>query len=113
LSATAAMEQPILILVTAGHSDEAIAMPLTPQGYRSPQRPQVLPSTVTPLRLTHGLMHPRHPSHPRRIAGMLTGPPLARAWAVTPPGGDHLMKRAVDRVSPRPCRPARPRAPGG
>jgi len=94
-SAAAAMEQQILTLCTAGHSDEAIAMPLTQQGYRSPKRPQVLPSTVNTIRLNHGLMQTRHQSHPRRIAGVLTVPQLARALAVTPQGVYHLIKRGV------------------
>jgi hypothetical protein len=95
LSAAAAMEQQIRALFTAGHSDEAIAMQLTQQGYRSPKRPQVLPSTVKTIRLKHGLMQQRHQSHPRRMAGMLTVPQLARALAVTPHGVYHLIKRGV------------------
>jgi hypothetical protein len=95
LSAAAAMEQQILTLFTAGHSDEVIATQLTQQGYRSPKRPQVLPSTVKAIRLKHGLMQKRHQSHPRRMAGMLTVPQLARALAVTPHWGYHLIKRGV------------------
>lgn len=95
LSAAAAMEQQIRALFTAGHSDEAIAMQLTQQGYRSPKRPQVLPSTVKTIRLQHGLMQQRHQSPPRRMAGMLTVPQLARALAVTPHWVYHLIKRGV------------------
>jgi hypothetical protein len=46
LSAAADMEQQILALCAAGHSDEAIATQLTHHGYRSPKRLHVLPSTV-------------------------------------------------------------------
>jgi hypothetical protein len=95
LSAAAAMEQQILALFTAGHSDEAIAMQPTQQGYRSPKPPQVLPSTVKTIRLKHGLMQQRHQSHPRRMAGMLTVPQLAGALAVTPHWVYHLIKRGV------------------
>ena len=70
-------------------------MQLTQQGYRSPKRPQVLPSTVNTIRLKHGLLHRRHQSHPRRRAGMLTVPQLARALAVTPQWVYHLMQRGV------------------
>jgi len=95
LSAAAAMEQQILTLFTAGHSDEVIATQLTQQGYRSPKRPQVLPSIVKAIRLKHGLMQQRHQSHPRRMAGMLTVPQPARTSAVTPHWVYHLIKRRV------------------
>jgi hypothetical protein len=95
LSAAAAMEQQMLTLFAAGHSDEAIATQLTQQGYRSPKRPQVLPSTVKTVRLKHGLMQKRHQSHPRRMAGVLTVPQLARVLAVTPHWVYYLIKRGV------------------
>jgi hypothetical protein len=82
LQGAAAMEQQILALCTAGHTDDAIAAHLTQQGYRSPQRPQVLPSTVKTIRLKHGLMQQRHQSHPRQVAGYLTVPQLARRLGV-------------------------------
>jgi excisionase family DNA binding protein len=83
LSGAREMEQQILALFAAGHSDVAIAAQLTQQGYRSPQRPQVLPSTVQTIRLKHGLMQTRHQSHPRRIAGYLTVSQLARRLGVS------------------------------
>jgi DNA invertase Pin-like site-specific DNA recombinase len=95
LSAAADMEQQVLTLFAAGHSDEAIAAQLTQQGYRSPKRPQVLPSTVKTLRLKHGLMQKRHQSHPRRIAGMLTVPQLAHALDVSPQWVYYLIKRGI------------------
>ena len=84
LQGAAAMEHQILTLFAAGHTDEAIAAQLTQQGYRSPQRPQVLPSTVRTIRLKHGRMQQRHQSHPRRVAGYLTVPQLARRLGVSP-----------------------------
>jgi hypothetical protein len=95
LSTAAAMEQQMLTLFAAGHSDEAIATQLTQQGYRSPKHPQVLPSTVKTVRLKHGLMPQRHQSHPRRMAGVLTGPQLARALAATPHWGYYLITRGI------------------
>src|SRR4029453_7088387 len=79
----AAMEQQILTLFAAGHTDEAIAAQLTQQGYRSPHRPYVLPSTVQTIRLKHGLMQRDHQSHPRRKAGYLTIPQLAQRLGVS------------------------------
>jgi len=84
LQGAAAMAQQILTLFAAGHTDDAIATQLTQQGYRSPQRPQVLPSTVRTIRLKHGLMQQRHQSHPRHVAGSLTVPQLARRLGVSP-----------------------------
>jgi hypothetical protein len=84
LQGAAAMEQQILTLFAAGHTDDAIAAQLTQQGYRSPQRPHVLPSTVKTIRLKHRLMQQRHQSHPRHVAGSLTVPQLARRLGVSP-----------------------------
>jgi DNA invertase Pin-like site-specific DNA recombinase len=83
LQGAAAMEQQILTLFAAGHTDEAIAAQLTQQGYRSPHRPYVLPSTVQTIRLKHGLMQRDHQSHPRRKAGSLTIPQLAQRLGVS------------------------------
>jgi DNA invertase Pin-like site-specific DNA recombinase len=84
LQGAAAMEQQILTLFAAGDTDEAIAAQLTQQGYRSPQRPHVLPSTVRTIRLKHGCMQQRHQSHPRQVAGYLTVAQLARRLGVSP-----------------------------
>ena len=84
LQGAAAMEQQILTRFAAGHTDAALAAQLTQQGYRSPQRPDVLPSTVQIIRLKHGLMQQRHQSHPRHVAGYLTVPQLARRLGVSP-----------------------------
>jgi hypothetical protein len=95
LSTAADMEHQILTLCAAGHSDEAIAAHLTPQGHRAPKRPQVLPSTVKTIRLQHGLMQKRHQSQPRRIAGRLTVPQLAKALGVTPHWMYYLIQRGI------------------
>ena len=83
LQGAAAMEQQILTLFAAGHPDNAIAAQLTQQGYRSPQRSSVLPSTVQTIRLKHGLLQRRHQSHPRRKAGYLSIPQLATCLGVS------------------------------
>src|SRR6266545_3534650 len=72
------MEQIILEQSGTGVSDEEIARQLTAQGYRSPMRDVVLPSTVKTLRLKHRLFQKRSQSHPRRIEGWLTVPQLAQ-----------------------------------
>jgi hypothetical protein len=82
LQGAAAMEQQILTLCAAGHTDDVIAAQLTQQGYRSPQRSHVLPSTGRTIRLKHGCMQQRHQSHPRRVAGYLTVPQRARRLGV-------------------------------
>ena len=84
LHGAAAMEQQMLSLCAAGHTDEAIAAQLTQQGYRSPQRPQVCPSTVSPIRLKQGRMQQQPQSHPRHVAGYLSVPQLARRLGVSP-----------------------------
>ena len=84
LSFAADMEKEILQLARQGQSDEQIADHLTGQGYRSPQRSVVLPSTVKSIRLRHGLMVKRSQSHPRRIAGFVTLPQIAEQLQVTP-----------------------------
>jgi DNA invertase Pin-like site-specific DNA recombinase len=84
LSFAADMEKAILQLARQGQSDEQIADHLTSQGYRSPQRPVVLASTVKSIRLRHGLMVKRSQSHPRRIAGFLTLSQIAEQLQITP-----------------------------
>ena len=72
-----------------------MARQLTQHGYRSPSRPTVLPSTVKGIRLTLGLMQHRSQSHPRRIAGYLTVPQLAKALGITPHWVYHQIKRGT------------------
>src|SRR4029450_8694470 len=90
-----AMAQQIRVLFAAGKSDDEMAQQLTRHGYRSPSRPAVLPSTVKGIRLKLGLMHNRSQSHPRRIAGSLTVPPLAKALAIPPHWVYHQIKRGI------------------
>jgi DNA invertase Pin-like site-specific DNA recombinase len=89
------MAQQIRVLFAAGTSDDEIACQLTQHGYRSPSRPAVLPSTVKGIRLKLGLMQNRSQSHPRRIAGYLTVPQLAKALGITPHWGYHQIKRGT------------------
>lgn len=93
------MAQQIRVLFAAGTSDDEIAQQLTRHGYRSPSRPAVLPSTVKGIRLKLGLMQNRSQSHPRRIAGYLTVPQLAKALAITPHWVYHQIKRGTVAIS--------------
>jgi len=89
------MAQQIRVLFAAGTSDDEMARQLTQHGYRSPSRPAVLPSTVKGIRLKLGLMQNRSQSHPRRIAGYLTVPQLAKALDITPHWVYHQIKRGT------------------
>src|SRR5262250_343423 len=89
------MAQQIRVLFAAGTSDDEMARQLTKHGYRSPSRPAVLPSTVKGIRLKLGLMQQRSQSHPRRIAGYLTVPQLAKALAIPPHWVYHQIKRGT------------------
>jgi DNA invertase Pin-like site-specific DNA recombinase len=83
LSSAKKMEKEILRLAKEGTSDAEIAAVLTQQGHRSPKHAIVLPSTVRTLRLRHRLFRKRSQSHPRRIAGHLTVPQLARTLGIS------------------------------
>lgn len=78
------MEQIIVAESQRGAADEAIARQLTADGYRSPQGAEVLPSTVKTIRLKHRILQKRSQSHPRRVAGYLTIPQIAKKLALTP-----------------------------
>ena len=84
LAGAATMEQLIVEQSRQGIPDEQIARHLTAQGYRSPMREEVLPSTVKTIRLNHGIFQKRSQSHPRRVAGFLTIPQIAHALGLTP-----------------------------
>jgi DNA invertase Pin-like site-specific DNA recombinase len=75
-------EEKVIELVKLGHKDETVAEMLTTEGYRSAMHQHVVPSTVQAIRLKHGVMMNRHQSHPRRIAGFLTVPQLAKQFSV-------------------------------
>jgi DNA invertase Pin-like site-specific DNA recombinase len=77
LSHAKEMESKILEMVAQGLGDDEVAQRLTREGYRSPLRLVVLPSTVRTIRLRHRIFITRHQSHPRRIPGRLTVPQLA------------------------------------
>lgn len=62
----------IVALNELGLDDQTVALTLTKEGFRSPLRPTLLPSTVKRIRLEHGIMLKRSQSHPRRIPGYLT-----------------------------------------
>ena len=89
------MAQQIRVLFATGTSDDEMARQLTQHGYRSPSRPAVVPSTVKGIRLKLGLMQNRSQSHPRRIAGYLTVPQLAKALGITPHWVYHQIKRGT------------------
>ena len=89
----ARMEAQVLRLETQGQSDAEIAQRLTLQGFRSPQRPRVLASTVQTIRLRHGRLHRYRGPRPRRVPGACTVPQIAAALGVKPHWVYHLMKR--------------------
>jgi DNA invertase Pin-like site-specific DNA recombinase len=93
------MAQQIRVLFAEGKSDKEMAQQLTQQGYRSPSRPYVLPSTVQGIRLKLGLMQNRSQSHPRRVAGYLTVSQLARALAIHPQWIYYQIKRGAVVIS--------------
>src|SRR5262249_20469871 len=79
-----AMEKEVVQLAGQGWTDERLAERLTREGFRSPQRSTVLPSTVRIIRLRHRLFVTRSQSHPRRIDGYLTLPQLAEQLNASP-----------------------------
>jgi DNA invertase Pin-like site-specific DNA recombinase len=103
MSGFAEMEAQILALETQGQSDEAIAQRLTTQGFRSPQRPRVLPSTVQTIRLQHRRLHRYRGPRPRHVPGWLTVSPLATALGVKAHWVYHLIRRGRIRVTRDPA----------
>jgi hypothetical protein len=77
------MEQEILELADQHIPDEEIATRLTQKGYRSPMRSSVLPSTVRRIRLSHGVVHKPHQSHPRKVPGYLSVSHIAQQLGVS------------------------------
>ncbi len=51
----------LMVLLAEGHSDSTIAAMLSAEGFRSPMRPRVLPSTVQTIRLRQGQLRVPHP----------------------------------------------------
>ncbi|MHB9081937.1 MAG: recombinase family protein [Pirellulaceae bacterium] len=70
-------------MTAEGLSDVVIAEHLTATGHRSPRADKVLESTVRLTRLRLGILRNTHQSHPRRVAGFLTIPQLARKLGVS------------------------------
>jgi hypothetical protein len=66
----------------ATYKDEEITKRLTALGHRSPTCQHVRPNTVKIIRLKHRLFQKHAQSHPRRIAGDLTVPQIARTLEV-------------------------------
>ena len=92
LSGFETMEARILELEAEGKSDEEIAAILTQQGFRSPQRPMVLRSTVQTIRLQHQRIHRFRRPRPRHVEGFLTVPQVAQAIGVKPHWLYHLIR---------------------
>lgn len=84
LAGAEAMKRIILERSKQGASDEVVAEELTAQGYRSPMRLVVLPSTGKSIRLKHGILQVRSQSHPRRVEGALTLSQVAQALDIAP-----------------------------
>lgn len=78
------LEERIIAASRQGIPDAVIARELTAQGYRSPMRPQVLPSTVSRIRRTHRIFQKPWLSVPRRLPGVLTVPQVAAALERSP-----------------------------
>ena len=93
LTGFAQMEAQVLRLEAQGHADEDIAQRLTLQGFRSPQRPRVLASTIRTIRLRHGRLHRYRGPRPRRVPHSLTVPQIATAVGVKPHWVYHLIRR--------------------
>jgi DNA invertase Pin-like site-specific DNA recombinase len=91
LSRFKTMEARILDLETQGKSDEEIATLLTQQGFRSPMRTTLLPSTVKAIRLRHQRIHRFRGPRPRHVSGFLTVPQVAKALGVKPHWLYHLI----------------------
>jgi DNA invertase Pin-like site-specific DNA recombinase len=93
LTGFAEMEAQVLALEAQGKSDVEIAQFLTTRGFRSPQRPRVLPSTIQTLRLRHGRLHRYRGPRPRRRPGWLTVSQLAAALGIKAHWVYHLIRR--------------------
>ncbi len=77
------LEARIVALAGQGCSDEEVAEQLTAEGFRSPMRLTLLPSTVKRIRLEHRIFQQRSQSHPRQIEGYLTVPQIAKMLSLS------------------------------
>ncbi|MGD0466246.1 MAG: recombinase family protein [Gammaproteobacteria bacterium] len=78
LSFSKEMEKKIIALSQQGKKDKFIAQQLTSEGYRSPMKTYVLPSTVQTIRLKHGLLQNESQSHPLYKEGYLSVTQIAK-----------------------------------
>jgi len=83
LSGAKEMEETIERMAREGQADQAIADLLTSQGHRSPMADTVLLSTVRNVRRSKGILPRPSQSHPRRVAGYLTIPQLAKKLGIS------------------------------
>ena len=72
LSASKEMENKIINLSQKSYSDKDIAQKLTEQGYRSPMKDHVIPSTVQTIRLKHRILQKESQSHQLKREGYLS-----------------------------------------
>ena len=77
------LEARIVALARLGCSDDEVAEQLTAEGFRSPMRLTLLPSTVKRIRLEHRIFQQRSQSHPRQIDGYLTVPQIAKMLSIS------------------------------
>ena len=78
LSFSKEMEKKIIALSKQGKKDKFIAQQLTSEGYRSPMKTYVLPSTVQTIRLKHGLLQNESQSHQLCKEGYLSVTQIAK-----------------------------------
>jgi DNA invertase Pin-like site-specific DNA recombinase len=84
LSHAKQMETTIIAMAREGKTDKQIAAHLTEAGHRSPRSNVVLPSTVTRVRMSHGIIHMEvHPT-PHLIPGYLRPHQLAKRLHIKP-----------------------------
>ncbi|MGR3279664.1 recombinase family protein [Acaryochloris marina NIES-2412] len=71
------LERRVIALNKQGYNDQYIADTLSQEGFHSPSKLTLLPSTVQRIRLKHRVFKQRNSSHPRQVPGYLTIPQLA------------------------------------
>ena len=78
------MEATIIAMAREGKTDRQIAEHLTHAGYRAPRSKGVLPSMVTRVRRSHGIVHMEAHPTPHLIAGYLRPYQLAKRLPIKP-----------------------------
>jgi hypothetical protein len=84
LSGAKEMETTIIAMAQQGKTDKQIATHLTEAGHRSPRSNVVLPSTVTRVRMSHGIIHMEAHPTPHLIPGCLRPHQLAKRLQIKP-----------------------------